>query len=112
MKTLALLILSAAMVMAADVTGKWTLNVVLDAGSGSPTFDFKQAGDKLTGTYHGTFGDAPLTGTVNGDKIQFSFGNDQAKATYTGTVEGADKMSGTVDYGQVGTGKFDGTRNK
>ncbi len=36
-----------------DITGKWEFNVQLDAGSGSPTFVFKQSGEKLTGTYNG-----------------------------------------------------------
>ena len=104
-------ILSAGLAFAADISGKWTANVVLDAGSGSPTLEFKQAGEKLTGTYHGTFGDATLTGTVKGDKVEFTFGNDAAKAVYTGTVQGATKMSGTVDYGQLGKGTFTAEKN-
>jgi hypothetical protein len=104
-------ILSAGLCLAADISGKWTGNVVLDAGSGSPTLEFKQVGEKLTGTYHGTFGDAELTGTVKGDKVEFTFGNDAAKAVYTGTLQGATKMSGTVDYGQLGKGTFIAEKN-
>jgi hypothetical protein len=116
MRTLAtiftLCILSAGLAVAADITGKWTANVVLNAGSGAPTLEFKQDGEKLTGSYHGTFGDAELSGTVKGNKVEFTFGNDTAKAVYTGTLEGgATKMSGTVDYGQLGTGTFTAQKN-
>lgn len=111
MKTLALLILSAALSFAADISGKWTFNVVLDAGSGAPTFEFKQTGEKLTGTYHGAVGDAELTGTVKGDKVEFTFGGQAGTVKYTGTLDGATKISGTCEYGELGNGKFTGTKN-
>src|SRR5882762_724320 len=111
MKILAAFLLAAVLVLAADITGKWTGSVVLSAGGGNPTFEFKQTGETLTGTYHGQFGDAPLKGTVKGDKVEFSFGSDQASAKYSGTVTG-DKMSGTVDYGEIGTGTFEASRSK
>jgi len=111
MKYLVTLLLSATLACGADITGKWTANVVLDAGSGSPTFEFKQAGESLTGTYHGQFGDAALTGTVKGDKVEFNFGAGDAKANYSGTLDGDTKMKGTVDYGGVGKGTFTANKN-
>jgi hypothetical protein len=112
MKYLATLLLSATLAFCADISGKWTANVVLEAGSGSPNFEFKQDGEKLTGTYHGQFGDAPLSGTVKGDKVEFSFGTDAAKAQYSGTLDGATKMKGTCDYGpDAGKGTFTATKN-
>ncbi len=112
MKYLVTLLLSATLALGADISGKWTANVVLDAGSGSPSFEFKQAGEALTGTYHGQFGDAPLTGTVKGDKVEFSFSSGDAKAIYSATLDGGDKMKGTVDYGaQLGKGTFTANKN-
>jgi len=112
MRTIAVLFLSAAMTFAADITGKWTFNVVLDAGSGSPTFEFQQKGEILTGTYHGQFGEAKVTGTVKGDIVEFSFGGDAASAKYSGTLEGATKIKGTCDYGEgAEKGTFTGTKN-
>ena len=100
--------------MAHDVTGKWTFNVQTDAGSGSPTFVFKQAGEKLSGTYNGTFGTAELTGTVKGDAIEFTFeatvGDQKGKVTYTGKIEAADKMKGEVDYAGLGKGTWTGAK--
>jgi hypothetical protein len=111
MRTIALLLLSAALTFAADVTGKWTFNVVLDAGGGSPTFELKQEGEKLSGTYHGQFGDAKVTGTVKGDKIEINFGNETASVKYTGTIESPTSMKGACDYGEVGKGTFTATKN-
>src|SRR3979411_2285038 len=72
-----------------DVTGKWAFNVETSAGAGAPTFTFKQDGEKLTGHYTGTFGEADLTGTVKGADITFMFTVDAQgtalKETYTGT---------------------------
>ena len=66
------------------------MNVETSAGAGQPTFTFKQDGEKLTGHYVGTFGEADLTGTVKGADITFSFTVDAQgtalKETYTGTV--------------------------
>ena len=92
-----------------DVTGTWKFNVVLDAGSGNPTFTFEQEGENLTGVYRGAVGEAQLLGTVEGDEIEFTFVIQGAKVTYTGTVTG-DTMEGTCDYGGVASGTFTGTR--
>jgi hypothetical protein len=111
MRILALLILSAAMTFAADISGKWTFNVVLDAGGGMPTFEFTQTGDKLTGKYHGQVGDADLTGTITGNKVEFTFSSQAGSVKYTGTLDGDKKMSGTCEYGELGNGKFTATKN-
>ena len=112
MKLIALMVLSAAMTFAADITGKWTFNVQLDAGGGSPTFEFKQTGEKLAGTYHGQIGDAQLTGSVKGNAVEFSFNVDQVGAVkYTGTLDGDKKISGKCQYGELGGGTFTGTKN-
>jgi len=110
MKTLVLLFAIAALAFAADISGKWSFEVVLDAGGGSPNFEFTQTGETLTGMYHGQFGDLKLTGTVKGDKVEFSFGGDAGTVKYSGTLDGANKMKGTVDYGEVGKGTFTATK--
>jgi hypothetical protein len=104
-------LLFAGVALAADVTGTWTANVELAAGGGSPKLELKQSGETLTGTYHGQFGEAAIKGTVKGNKVEFSFGTDAAQAKYSGTLESDKKMSGTVDYGEVGTGTFTATKD-
>jgi hypothetical protein len=92
-----------------DVTGKWAFTVETSAGAGSPTFTFKQEGEKLTGHYVGTFGEADLTGTVKGADITFAFTVDaqgtSLKETYTGKVD-KDTMKGTLSIEGLGEGTF------
>jgi hypothetical protein len=99
-----------------DVTGKWEFNVETAAGGGSPTFVFKQTGEKLTGTYNGAFGTAELTGSVKGDVIEFSFEATvvDAKGTvvYKGTIEAPGKMKGSVDLAGLATGTWTGTKKE
>jgi hypothetical protein len=102
---------SALALLGADLTGSWSVAVVLDAGSGAATFNFKQTGETFSGTYTGTFGTAQVTGTVKGDQIEWSFDAEQVgRVTYQGMLDGPDKMKGTVIYGQLGNGTFAGER--
>jgi len=96
-----------------DVTGKWAFNVETSAGAGTPTFTFKQDGEKLTGHYTGTFGEAEVTGTIKGADISFSFAADAQgtaiKSTYTGTVD-KDTMKGKLVIEGLGEGTFTAKR--
>jgi hypothetical protein len=96
-----------------DVTGKWAFNVETSAGAGAPTFTFKQEGEKLTGHYTGTFGEADLTGTVKGADITFAFTVEaqgtSLKETYTGTVD-KDTMKGKLVIEGLGEGTFTAKR--
>ena len=107
------LLLVCATLLAADVTGNWNASVETDAGSGTPKFTFKQSGETLTGTYAGQLGDAPLSGTVKGDDIEFSFKASPQGETllckYKGKISG-NQIKGTVDLGGLGTGTFTATK--
>src|SRR5690242_5497252 len=113
-RAMLLLGLVCACALAHDITGKWTFDVQTDAGSGTPTFVFKQEGEKLTGTYNGTFGTAQLAGTVKGDVIEFSFEatmlDQKGKVVYTGKIEADGKMKGDVDLGGLGKGTWTGAK--
>lgn len=101
---LAVLLLPLALV-AADVTGLWQFEVETASGSGNPTFDLKQSDDRLTGTYEGMFGKAPVRGSVRGDEVLIEFDTEATgeKITfrYTGRLEGSNKMSGKVAAGNL-----------
>ncbi len=104
---LATVVLMSLAAYAANVTGTWNATVDLGGQGGSPTFVLKQDGEKLTGTYTGALGDAPLTGTLKGDKISFDFSVQDNKIHYEGTVNSAgDQMQGTCDYGGQASGTF------
>jgi hypothetical protein len=100
--------------LAHDVSGNWEFSVDTAAGSGSPSFVFKQDGEKLAGTYTGMFGKADLTGTVKGDQIDFkfdfSYSGQSGVAHYSGTIESAKKMNGKVELGDMGEGTWTATK--
>jgi hypothetical protein len=98
-----------------DATGKWLFTVTTEAGTGTPTVTLKQQGDSLTGHYSSQLlGEAELKGTVKGKTVTFTLqGNVQGNSisvTYTGTLESADAMKGTVDFGGMGSGTFTAKR--
>lgn len=97
----------------ADLSGTWAMSVETGAGTGTPTFVLRQAGEQLSGHYTGQLGEAPVTGTVKGSAVAFGFDvNVQGTAlhvVYTGTVDGA-SMKGTVKLGDLGDGTFSGRK--
>ena len=113
-RTLFLLCLASFTAFAADISGKWDFHVETDAGSGDPTFEFQQAGEKLTGTYNGTFGTAPVNGTVKGDDVEFSIevslGDQKGTIVYKGKIGADGKMKGSVELSGLGNGTWTGTK--
>ncbi len=89
-----------------NVTGDWAFTVETPQGSGTPSFTFKQEGEKLTGNYKGQFGEAPVTGTVKGGEIKFtikiSAQGQELTITYSGKIESKDSMKGTAVLGELG----------
>ncbi len=89
--------------MAADVTGVWELTVQTSLGSGSPTLDLNQQGEKLTGTLHSPiFGDVAVKGTVKENRIEFTgqaeVDGTRIKITYKGAIESDKAMKGVASY--------------
>lgn len=102
---------------AADLTGKWEASVETSAGSGSPSFVFKQDGEKLTGEYTGMLGKAKLAGVVKGSAVEFTFkadaGGEEVVVEYKGTVEpGGNTMKGSVKLGSLAEGTFKASRQQ
>ncbi|GAB3233698.1 hypothetical protein J0A67_20915 [Algoriphagus aestuariicola] len=94
---------------AINVTGTWNLTVETDAGSGTPTFVLKQDGEKITGTYSGQLGEAPLTGTIRGEVIHLEFAIEGNKIIYDGKATSTE-MEGKVDLAGMATGTFKGKK--
>lgn len=92
------------------LSGTWKLNVNVGDKSGTATFEFVEGeGGTLSGTYTGMLGSAKVSGTVNGDDVQFSFDWHAGEVRYKGTyVDG--KLSGTCSYGAAGEGTFEGAK--
>jgi hypothetical protein len=95
-----------------DVSGTWVFQVETSGGSGSPTFTFKQEGEKLTGKYSGQFGEADIKGTVKGNQIEFSFtAEGLGVITYSGTIESG-AMKGKVNLGDQASGTWTAKRKE
>ena len=93
-----------------DVTGDWVFTVDTAAGSGSPAVTLKQDGEKLTGSYSGQLGNAPLTGTVKGTAIEFTFNGEiqgqSFEVEYKGTVNGTSMQGSLSGAGGQLSGTF------
>jgi hypothetical protein len=111
---LALLVFCAAAVYAAvDLTGTWNVQVDLGGQKGSPTFNLKQDGEKLTGTYSGALGESAITGTVKGSDVTIDFEASGAKIHYSGKVDkDGKKIAGDCDYGGQASGTFVATKKE
>jgi hypothetical protein len=95
---------------AQGLAGNWLLDVNLDAGSGQAVFTFQVDGNAITGTYGGVLGEHDVTGTIEGNVVEFGFESpDAGRIFFEGVLEG-DTLQGTCDYGSVGSGSFRGTR--
>ncbi len=94
---------------AVNVTGTWNLTVETDAGSGTPAFVLKQDGEKITGTYTGQLGEAPLTGTIKGNVIHIEFSVQGNLITYDGKASSTE-MDGKVNLAEMATGTFKGKK--
>jgi L-seryl-tRNA(Ser) seleniumtransferase len=100
----------------ADVTGTWESMVESPQGTFTSTATYKQDGEQLTGTHVGQFGELELKeGTVKGSTITYKVTLDangqRLTITYSGKVEG-DRISGTADFGGMGSGAWTVKRKK
>lgn len=98
-----------------DVTGKW--NFSIEPFSGTPTLTFAQKGDSISGEYiSNALGTHKFVGTVKAGKIAFAFdaesGGQRFTMSFSGKVDDADTMSGTIDFSGMANGTFAGKRAK
>lgn len=91
----------------ANVAGTWTVNAKSGRRSATQTLVLQQDGNKVTGTFKGPRQSGTISGTVNGNAIQFHV-DAKMPLDYTGTVDG-DSMKGTLN-GEGKSGDWSGTR--
>jgi hypothetical protein len=100
-----------------DLTGTWNVSVELPNMTATPTITLKQDGEKLTGDYvSAQYGKFPLTGTLKGSAVTFSFTmsveGTGLDVTYTGTIDNDGTMAGAVNYGDMMSGRFTASKKK
>lgn len=97
---------------AATMTGTWAIEAQHSAGTSTPTVIITQTGEKLSGKYQSTYGEAELVGSIKGADFTFTveLGTEQkVKVVYTGTLSG-DTIKGNLTLGEMGEGTFVGKR--
>lgn len=102
-----------------NVSGDWEMTSETPRGERTQTIHIEQEGEKLTVTMPGGFrggqegGEITAEGTIEGNKIEWSFTRDTPRGEftvkYTGTVEG-DTMTGVVEREQSGTSPWTAKR--
>jgi hypothetical protein len=114
----ALVLVSFAVVRAADPTGRWTSTFTTDIGEQQYTFEFVVKGSTLTGTAKGSLtGETKIAdGKVEGDTITFventSFMEMPLKITYSGTMTSADEIQFTRNVADIANEKLVAKRAK
>lgn len=86
----------------ASVAGEWDAAMNTPGGTRNFKIKFKVDGEKLTGEVGRDTGSLPLTGTIKGKDIQFSYtvkyNENDLVLTLTGKVDG-ENIAGTVSFG-------------
>jgi hypothetical protein len=111
---LALFVLAAGPAFAqASVAGDWLLSVTSPQGTNSTKMTFKQEGEKVTGLFKGPAGELPVTGTLIGNDLTFTFTIQvqgmPLDVTMTGKLED-EKLSGKANFGGFAEGDWTGKR--
>jgi hypothetical protein len=92
--SIVVLFLAALCVQAADVSGQWVAQVPgRDGNTMETTFQFKVAGDQVTGTMANQFGEREISGgKITGDDLAFNvvidMGGNQMTLVFKGKVAG------------------------
>jgi hypothetical protein len=99
-----------------DVTGKWNFNLESPVQA-TPTITFKQKGDSISGQYiSNALGTRDFVGTVKGRTVSFSFGAESGGQSFvmafSGNLQDADTMSGSIDFSGLAQGNFSAKRAK
>ncbi len=100
-----------------SVAGKWTMTLEMSMGTGTPTLEIKQEGEKITGTYTGRYGTFALEGTIKGRAIEFavtmSAEGQSVTISFAGEVaEDGKSMKGTAVLDQLGDATWSAVKEK
>ncbi|MBK9165956.1 MAG: aminotransferase class V-fold PLP-dependent enzyme [Bryobacterales bacterium] len=98
---------------AGDVRGLWEADLEFSVGSVRHTFYLDPKGNAISGQYTGRLVKGPLSGHIDGNRVQFAGGGRiegaNLRYTYKGAIDG-NRMSGVVELGEYGTAKFTAAR--
>ena len=93
----------------ADLSGTWDVEVQYDVGRATHTVTIAANGNELTGSHKGWAYEAKLRGSIDGNRVEMrsSLPAEGTHLAYTfrGEVSG-DSMSGALDLGEYGHGRW------
>jgi len=96
---------------AATITGTWNVKLDYQGQGGNATLVLRQDGDKLTGDYSGPRGDAEVTGTIDGRKIELELDTPDSEIFYHGRLStDGTRIDGTYDFSGQRAGTFVATK--
>lgn len=101
----------------ADISGKWVMTVQGPQGAMDSNVEFKQEGEKLSGTISSEqLGTSKVEGTVKGDTLRFAFsidaGGQQFALTGGALLKEKDVIDGQLVAGEMGNFPFTMKRQK
>ena len=92
---------------AADVNGKWVGNVETPNGPLELTYEFKAAGEALTGTVASPMGSLPLNnGKITGDTFTYEVAIENAVIKHEATINAAGDEITIKATGDWGTSEY------
>jgi L-seryl-tRNA(Ser) seleniumtransferase len=89
---------------AANLTGRWEVEIQFTAGKSTHVLHITQNGNRLEGAHQGDFIARDLTGAISGDRVRFSSvqterHGDSLSFRFSGKITG-DAMAGSLDMGE------------
>jgi D-glucosaminate-6-phosphate ammonia-lyase len=99
---------------AANLSGKWNVNVRYFNSTVKHIFSIQQDGNWINGTHKGDFDIRDISGTIEGNQIKLSsvlrLPGDQITFYFSGTVSG-DSLTGDIHMGEYRTAKFTASKS-
>ena len=94
---------------AADISGRWDVELTFMSGAARHTLHFEAKGAKLTGTHRGQRGDGELSGSISGKHVRFRsqliYDAERTAYQFDGRLNG-DEIAGDLNLGEYGHAKF------
>ena len=100
-----------------SLTGQWSIHNNVAGNESDQECKFVQTENKLTGTCKSNDKDVQISGSVDGNKVSWTYESDYngtpLTLTYSGTFDESGKLSGTVDVDPFNvTGDFTATPSR
>lgn len=100
---------------AADLTGRWDVDVEYTRGKAKHRISLETSGNRLQGTHDGRRLHGPLIGTIDGDRVHMRsslpYEGSNVTFVFEGKLAGQD-MQGEVGLGEYGKGRWTARRVK